>query len=469
MNLRQFCVFKLILMFAASYNVIMQPEKLLTASLKSHPWGADLAIMMAAALAAVDPYQAVNQYLKVENQQLLVGERVYPLDEIERIYVVGAGKAGLPMAQAVVDLLGKRLSGGLVIVKDGHHEGFEQVGPVTISQAAHPLPDQRGVQATGRMLDILHSATKRDLVICVISGGGSALLTALVAGFSLVESQTLTSALLARGAAIQQINTLRKRLDQVKGGGLAQAAAPAQVVTLILSDVVGDPLDMIASGPTVPNSDTLADALAVVAQYDLAAMLPAGLYPSWQAQAKQSISPPQADFPHVHNLLVGNNQAAAQAALFVAAERGYHIRLLTDRLQGEARQVGAALATELRQMPPKSLWLAGGETTVTLQGDGIGGRNQELALAAVVPLAGLAGGALLTLATDGGDGVSPAAGAVVTGQSLARATALGLDPADYLARNDSYTFFNQLDDCILTGPTRTNVNDLVFLLRSDSL
>jgi hydroxypyruvate reductase len=370
------------------------------------------------------------------------------------------------MAQALVDLLGERVSGGVVSVKEGYG-GVSRLGPVQIREAGHPLPDQRGAQATEEMLELVSGAGENDLVLCVISGGGSALLTAPVEGFTLGDLRELTDALLASGAGIEEINTLRKQLDRVKGGGLARAAFPAQVASLILSDVVGNPLGMIASGPTVPNQETSAEAIEILERYDLLGFIPEGIFARWQTEENSNY---QIEFDRVSNLLVGSNAQAAKAARRKARALGINAELLTTRLEGEAREVGEELAGVLRRMAEENdpfgrpgVLIAGGETTVTLRGSGRGGRNQELALAAVEGLDGLADAALVALATDGGDGVSVGAGAVVTGDTMARARALGLQPGAYLDENDSGTFFKALGDQIVTGPTRTNVNDLVFL------
>lgn len=418
-------------------------------SLRTKRWGIHLTEIMTAALDAVDPFEAVSRHLADLN-----------LDISVRIFVVGAGKAGLPMVRAVVDVLGGKISAGQVTVKDGYG-GLEKVGNVRIVEAGHPLPDERGVRSTQEILGLLEDTTPEDLVICLISGGGSALLTA--PRISLDDLRKLTDELLACGATINEINTLRKQLDRVKGGGLARAVHPARVLTLILSDVVGDPLDMIASGPTALNPDTVQDALDVIRKYDLVEKIPESIVEVLRQGAGNWDVP----MSRCENILVGNNETAAYAALGKAERLGYHTRLLTTTVQGEAREVGRELAETLgeavRTEPRPFLWIAGGETTVTIRGEGKGGRNQELALAAVEVLAEMENVAFISLATDGEDGPTDAAGAVVTGQTLRRAKELGLDPGDYLANNDSYNFFDPLGELLKPGPTQTNVNDLVFL------
>jgi hydroxypyruvate reductase len=453
----------------------MDPARLLTASLRAAPAGEAIARIMAAALAAVEPAAAVARCLQRAGDTLTAGGRSFDLRAVDRVVVVGAGKAGAPMARAAAAALGERLSAGLVVVKDGHAEpGGELPSALRIVEAGHPVPDERGVAAAHAIGGLLAGLTERDLVIALISGGGSALLTMPVPGVALADLQALTGQLLASGATIDEINTLRKHLDALKGGGLARLAHPAPVVSLILSDVVGSPLDIIASGPTVPDRGSFADALAVLARYGLAGDTPAPILAHLRAGAAGAIpeTPKPGDplFAGVSTVLVGSNELAADAALAQARAEGFHPLLLTTSLEGEAREAGRLLAAVLREVaatgrpaPRPACIVAGGETTVTLRGAGRGGRNQELALAAAPGLAGLADVALVALATDGGDGPTDAAGAVATGATLARAAALGLDHAAHLARNDAYPFFGALGDLLLPGPTATNVNDLTFL------
>ncbi len=449
-------------------------ERLLTASLRRSAGGRALAGVMAAALAAADPAQATAAALRREGDWLIVGDRRYDLRAFERAWLVGAGKAGAAMTAAAVAALVDRLSGGVVVVKDDGAP-LPDVAGVSLLRAAHPTPDERSVVAGQRIATLLAQAGARDLVIGLISGGGSALLNLPVPGVTLADIQALTTALLACGAPIGAINTLRKHLDQLKGGGLARLAAPATLVTLILSDVVGSPLDVIASGPTVADPTTFADAIATLDQYGLRAQCPPAIVAYLEAGARgerpETPKPGDQALAAVQNVLIGSNAQAAQAALAAARAAGFNALLLTTYLEGEAREVGRVLAGIAREMattgqplaPPACL-IAGGETTVTLRGTGRGGRNQELALSAALALDGLNGVLVAALATDGGDGPTDAAGAVATGDTVARAHALGYEPRDYLQRNDSYTLFASLDDLLLPGPTGTNVNDLVFVL-----
>ncbi|MHB0987985.1 MAG: glycerate kinase type-2 family protein [Bellilinea sp.] len=447
----------------------------MTHTLNALPRGDDVYRVLDAALQAADPAAAVFRFLSRNGNQLTAGGRTYDLAGIRRVFLIGAGKAGAPMAQAAAQILDDRLTGGAVIVKDGY--GLDEVrfpASLQIIEAGHPLPDERGAVATREILSLLSQADQSDLVLCLLSGGASALLTAPAAGITLIDLQQTVSVLLRSGADIGEINAVRKHLDGIKGGGLAQVAAPARVISFILSDVVGDSLDIIASGPTAPDPTTFEQALAVLHKYRLLEQLPPAIRLHLQrgaaGAATETLKPGDPLLEGVQNLLVGSNTMAAQAAADAASAAGFNTRVLTTTLQGEARLVGRLLAAAARDLAggqsvlqrPACL-IAGGETTVTIRGDGIGGRNQELALAAVEAMSGLPGTLLVTLATDGGDGPTDAAGAVVSGETLARARALGLSPAEHLTRNDAYRFFDRLGDLLKPGPTHTNVNDLVLL------
>lgn len=452
----------------------MDPERLLTHSLRAHPNGAGITRILSAALQAVEPYRAVANAVRLEGESLSIAGQVYDLNRYSRVRLVGAGKAAYPMAQAALDILGARVSGGLLITKDGHAPQLDLPQGVRLREAGHPVPDLRGQAAAEELSAMLSSSREDDLVLGLISGGGSALLPAPPAPLTLADLQQTTAALLACGAEIVEINILRKHLDRLKGGGMARLAHPAMLDTLVLSDVIGDPLDIIASGPTVPDPSTYADAVAVVDRYALRDQIPPAVLEHLLAGMAGSIpeTPKPGDplFEHVHNTVIASNALAARASLEAARNEGWHALLLTTSLRGEARQAGrflAALAEQIDRsgepIPRPACLVAGGETTVSLHGNGLGGRNQELALGAVRDLAGIPNAVLVALATDGGDGPTDAAGAVVDGQTLARAGALGLDPDAYLSRNDAYRFFAPLGDLLLPGPTRTNVNDLYFI------
>jgi glycerate 2-kinase len=430
--------------------------------------------ILQAALDAVEPQEAVRRHLRREGSRLHVGDQVYDLDFYRRVLVIGGGKAGAPMAAALNDILGERITGGLVVVKRGHTLTDEQPpGTVEIVEAGHPVPDEAGAGGAGRMVSLLDGLDERSLVLCVISGGGSALMTLPVQGISLADSQKLTEQLLRCGATINEMNALRKHCSQLKGGQLARLAQPARLVSLILSDVVGNPLDVIASGPTAPDTTTYDDAYGVLEKYGVVDEVPASIVKHLQAGVRGDIAetPKAGDpvFERVQNLIVGSNELAAEAALQEAQRRGFAAMLLSTYVEGEAREVARVFAGLAKGMAryghplkPPACIIAGGETTVTIRGRGKGGRNQELALAAALALAGWEKVAVVSLATDGNDGPTDAAGAFASGATVRRGEEAGLNAGEYLAHNDSYHFFAPLGDLIITGPTNTNVNDLIF-------
>lgn len=427
--------------------------------------------ILQAGLRAVDPAEAVRRVLKLDGLSLRVGDRQYDLARFRRIVVVGAGKASGPMARAVEEALGGHVSAGQVNVKYGY---LDRTTRIRLCEAGHPLPDENGLQGTAAIVELVRAAGAEDLVLCLISGGGSALMMLPCAGITLADTQRLTEALLRSGATINQINTIRKHIEQVKGGRLAQLAAPAQVVSLVLSDVVGNPLDFIASGPAVPDTTTFAEALDVLREFDLLERVPesvvAHLRRGEQGKVPETPKPGDSLFERVHTLVIGSNDIAAEAALADARRLGFQTLLLTTFLEGEAREVAkvvAAIAKELvdrcQPLAPPACVALGGETTVTVRGSGKGGRNQELALAAALAIEGLPRTLIVAAATDGSDGPTDAAGGMVDGSTAARARQRGLDPKQALAENDSYHLLEQVDDLLVTGPTNTNVNDLLFV------
>jgi len=433
---------------------------------------AALEAVIGAALAAVEPGQAVRRQVALEGEALVVAGQRYDLSDYRRVIVVGAGKASAPMAVTIEDLLADRLPvSGCVSVRYEHALPTRRV---RIREAGHPVPDVAGVSATREIVAALEDAEDDDLVVCLISGGGSALMTLPVEGIALEDLQQTTDALLRSGASINEINIVRKHLDTVKGGGLARLAAPARLLTLVLSDVVGNPLDAIASGPTVPDTSTFADAAGVFDRYDLWTALPEPVVGRVRRGVDGELedTPNAADpvFERSQTVIVASNRVAGEAAAAEAARLGMRTMLLTTYVEGEAREAGRVLAGVLREIdasghpvPRPCCVVAGGETTVTIRGKGRGGRNQELALAAAFGLQGVDDVLLASVGTDGSDGPTDAAGAWVDGSTLAQAAASGLDARAALANNDSYTFFDGLGNLIRTGPTHTNVNDLYLL------
>jgi hydroxypyruvate reductase len=425
-----------------------------------------------AALKAVDPVEAILRHVKRVDDGLQIGEHRFAFKDYDRILVVGAGKAGAPMARALEDLLGDNIADGVIVVKEGHGLPLEHV---RIHEASHPVPDERGIRGAEEILSLVKGAGERDLVLCLISGGGSALLVAPAEGVTLEDKQEVTRLLLACGANIHEINTIRKHLSRAKGGGLARFAYPATVVSLILSDVIGDDLNVIASGPAVPDTSTFEDARRVLKKYDIWDRVPASVQSRIQrglvGDIEETPKVGDAVFQKCYTELVGTNIQALKAAGQQAEQLGYQTLILSSTVEGEAREVAkvlTAIAKEVRDsgnpLSAPACILCGGETTVTIRGDGKGGRNQEFALAAALGLEGIDNIVVLAGGTDGNDGPTDAAGAMADGRTLARARAKDLDPLDYLRRNDSYHFFQSLEDLVITGPTRTNVMDVYMIL-----
>lgn len=425
-----------------------------------------------ASVKAVDPAEAIRRHVRLSGGILLAGKKRYPLERYRHIYVIGAGKASAVMAAAVEGLLGRRISGGLVNVKYGHTAKLKRV---ECNECGHPVPDAAGIAGAKRIAEIAAAAGAEDLVICVISGGGSALLPFPAAPVTLEEKQAVTKLLLQCGANIHEINAVRKHVSAIKGGQLARMCAPATVLALMLSDVIGDDLDVIASGPTAPDSSTFASAREVLERYGVWSQAPEAVRERIErgnrGEIPETPKPGDPVFERVSNVVVGSNALAVAAAAARARELGYRPLVLSTTIEGETRDVAgvhAAIAREVvtsgRPVRRPCCVISGGETTVTLRGDGLGGRNQEFALAAALGIAGLDGVAILSAGTDGTDGPTDAAGALAFSDTLERAGRLGRDPRSYLKRNDSYRFFEALGDLILTGPTGTNVMDIRLVL-----
>jgi len=420
--------------------------------------------MFRAALDAADPERAVLRHLKFDGRALIAGRKRYRLADFDRVRVIGAGKASARMARAVERLLGKRIEGGLVNVQDGL-AGLNTAGrggphKIELNPSGHPVPDERGLAGAERIAEMARESGPRDLLICVISGGASALLPLPAASITLAASQEATRKLLAGGATIHEINTVRKHTSRIKGGQLARLAFPAAMLTLILSDVIGDDLDVIGSGPTVADPSTNADAERIFARYGLRLPL------------TETPKPGDPMFARVQNVIVGSNRMAIDASARRARMLGYRPLVLSTFIQGETRDVAqmhAAIVKEIlssgRPLRPPACILSGGETTVTVRGQGLGGRNQEFVLAAALALDGAGPVTIFSAGTDGIDGPTDVAGAIADESTVSRARSLGLDALAYLENNDSYHFFQPLEALVKTGPTGTNVMDArIFLV-----
>jgi hydroxypyruvate reductase len=421
-----------------------------------------------AAIAAGDAGRLTLAGLTRAGSLLSAGGREFDLDRIGRVIVVGAGKASGAMAEAAEQVLEGAAVEGLVAVRERRAPGPRCVRQV---EAGHPIPDARGQAAAEAILALAGGAGPEDLVLGLISGGGSALTPAPVPGVTLAEKQAVTRLLLEAGATINELNAVRKHLSRLKGGQLARTAFPAPVVALLLSDVIGDPLDVIASGPTVADPTTFGDALDVLDRFGLRERVPAPVRAHLEAGGRGEVAetpkPGDPGLAGVTNVVIGNNGLVVDAAAAAAREVGFEPCLLTRRLEGEAREVARVFVAVLDEMArsgsplrrPACL-LAAGETTVTVRGHGTGGRCQEFALALAPQLAAVPDAVVLAAGTDGSDGPTGAAGAVVDPTTLARARARGLDPARALADNDAHAFFAGLGDLVVTGPTGSNLMDL---------
>ena len=463
-----------------------------------------------AALKAVDPYNAVKLYTdKIRS--------IYQNGSFKRLIVIGFGKAACSMAKAVEDDLSDLMDSGIVITKYGYRierqfnsaterslvrqkdsatvnygnkiysfkktaapplcrticRAVELSHCCTIFEAGHPVPDENGLRGTEEIIKILKDMNENTLVVCLISGGGSALLVSPYEGISLVEKQKITELLLKAGADINELNTVRKHISKVKGGRLAEIAYPAKVISLILSDVIGDRLDVIASGPTAPDKTTFNDALKVLEKYRLIDKAPGSIIEVLQKGAEGFINetPKEGNtiFDNVENIIIANNRKALEAAKEKAESLGFKPEIISSEVAGEAKNVGKRLADIARSKRSNSsnrlnCLISGGETTVTVKGNGLGGRNMELALAFAIEIEGIKGITLLSAGTDGTDGPTDAAGAIVDGKTVRKARAIGLNPEEYLNNNDSYNFFKKIDGLFTTGPTGTNVMDIQIMV-----
>jgi hydroxypyruvate reductase len=422
------------------------------------------------ALSAVEPGRLLRQQLRLENERLTIGPHYFDLDRIKHIFVIGAGKSAAAMAAGLETILGDRISAGGIIVKYGHQSPLRRI---TIWEAGHPMPDQNGLDATREILRLLAQTGPDDLVIALFSGGGSALLELPRPGLSLADLIQLNGLLLQSGATIQEINTVRQAVSAVKGGKMLAMIQPTPSITLLLSDVIGNDPTIIASGPTIPANLAAEGALAILERYDLVPRLPERIiqfcqpWPGSDAGQDHQLRPTKEPPPPV--VIIGSGETALQAAQERARQLGWPAHILTAALRGEAREAGRFIASLAREIAEHDrpfrrpvVLLAGGETTVTIRGNGLGGRNQELALAAALDIAGSQGLTILAAGTDGSDGPTSATGAVVNGDTVAYLRGLKRDPILLLRQNDSFHAFEHSPYHLNTGPTRTNVMDIMI-------
>lgn len=430
------------------------------------------------ALKAVDPYNAVMKKARVEKGIMTIDGHDYDLNKFDRILIIGAGKGTAPMARAIEDILGDRITRGVVIVKYGHTLPLRMIAQI---EASHPLPDEAGIKGAMEIADLVKGTDEKTLVIALLSGGASSLLVSPCDGISLSDKKEMTGLLLKAGATIDELNTVRKHISKIKGGRLAEMTDPATLITLALSDVIGDRPDVIASGPTVPDNSTFKDAMDVIKKYGLYDRVPPSvskiLEEGLEGKIKETPKEDERFFKKTRTIIVGSIKDALFAAAEKAGSMDFKALILTSELQGEAQDAARYLAlrtaeirNSLRDDEKPVCLLSGGETTVTVKGTGLGGRNQEMALAFAINIEGKEGIIMLSAGTDGTDGPTDAAGAIVDGETAGIARRHHLDPALYLDHNDSYHFFSRLDllsgkrHHLITGPTGTNVMDMQIIM-----
>jgi glycerate 2-kinase len=429
------------------------------------------------AVSAVDPARKLKHTVRIEGNQLLIkteegSEKAFHLDGFKNIFLTGAGKASASMASAIEEIFGDRITKGIIIAKYGHVLPLKRI---EVIEAGHPIPDQKGFEGTKKIQSLLRASGPGDLVIFLLSGGGSALLPLPVEGITLEEKQQVTQLLLDCGADIGEINTIRKHISQMKGGWLARWAYPSTVIGFILSDVVGDPLDVIGSGPTVPDPSTYEDAYEILKKFDLinkvAPSIQKHLFMGREGKVEETPKPGEPVFEKVYNMIIGSNIIALRSAEREASSLGLHTMILSSSIVGDTREAArfhSAIAKEVlssaHPLPRPACVISGGETTVMIKGNGLGGRNQEFALATALEVQGFEKIVLLSGGTDGTDGPTDAAGAIADHTTVERARAMGLNPKAHLENNDAYPFFQRLGDLLITGPTHTNVMDVRILL-----
>ena len=433
----------------------------------------DAYTILNAAIDAVKPSKLIKNQIMLKDNILQIKKQQTDLSQFENIYIIGAGKASAFMAQSLEDILQNRVTSGAVVVKYDHGAPCQKV---KIFEGGHPIIDENSLAGTAQILNLVQQAGEKDLVLCLVSGGGSALLEKLSEGISLPDLQKTFNLLLGCGAAIEEINIVRKHLSLVKGGQLARAIAPATCITLIISDVIGDPVESIASGPTAADPTTFQDTWQVIEKYQLTKQLPEALKNYLQrgkeGKIPETLKPGDSIFHKTDNIVLGNNFLALQTGEQTAKELGYNTVILTSQIQGEAREIGKAAASIISEVIASghpvqrpACFLIGGETTVTLRGEGKGGRNQELVNSALISLKNVTHPyVLISCGTDGTDGPTDAAGGIITHEMWEKAKTLNLKPQEYLDRNDAYHFLEKIDGLIKTGPTGTNVMDIILAL-----
>jgi glycerate-2-kinase len=423
-----------------------------------------------AGVEIVKPDKLIANSVSYSQNKLIVDNEGFDLTSIQHIYVIGAGKASALMAKALESVLGRAITGGHIVTKYGHSAALKYL---EVTEAGHPVPDENGLMGTEQIISFAQKADKNDLVICLLSGGGSALLTDIPQNCTLGDLASLNDLLLKSGADIREINCVRKHLSAIKGGQLAKIASPAKLISLILSDVIGDPIDVIASGPTASDESTFANARSVLNRYNITSKVAPSILKiindGIQGNRPETLKKDDLWANQIYNFIIGNNSLALNAAKSKAENLGYYVQIETNSLWGDVDDVALRLIDTVvkcknENKGRKTCLLFGGEPTVKISGNGLGGRNQHLALICVKLLQNKKGITILSGGTDGSDGPTDAAGAVVDFQTFNNAKKLNLDINDYLSNCDSYHFFQKVGGLIITGPTQTNVMDLIIVL-----
>jgi glycerate-2-kinase len=423
-----------------------------------------------AGVESVKPDNLIKRFVSLDRNILKIENLIFDLSVIKNIYVVGAGKASAVMAETIEYVLGSRITSGHIITKYGHSVPLKFIG---ITEAGHPVPDINGIEGTKQILSIVNEAGKDDLVICLISGGGSALLADVPENCTLDDLKAVNGILLKSGADINEMNCIRKHLSGVKGGLLSKSAFPARVVSLILSDVVGDPLDVIASGPTAPDPTTFADAMNIINKYQIKNEIPEQIYlvlqEGFEKKRQETLKESDEIFLNTTNLIIGTNKLALKTAKEKAESAGFESIVISDSVNGDVNDLVEYIIETVRKVKDeitgrKICLLFAGEPTVRVKGRGLGGRNQHLALSAALFIKNSPGITILSAGTDGNDGPTDAAGAVVDSETMNLAFPNNSRPEDFLAEFDSYNFFKKYGGHVITGPTRTNVMDLIVVI-----
>ncbi|MHA1531303.1 MAG: glycerate kinase type-2 family protein [Candidatus Heimdallarchaeota archaeon] len=422
-------------------------------------------------IRAADPKEAIRDSVKLVNDEIkFINGSSFLLSDINKIFVIGGGKATAKMAEGLEEILGQHIYAGQINIPENSVKQKLNLKNIQYNIAGHPLVTSGTISGTKKILDLIEGLSARDLVICLISGGGSALLEMPVEGITLEDLSELFHILTEAGATIHELNAVRKHISKIKGGKLAQIIQPAKVVSLIISDVIGDTLDTIASGPTAPDLTTWFVTEQIINKYDIMHKLPLSVQQvvkqGLTKEVNETLKPDNSTFANVENIIIASNARSCDLMKEYAIQNKFSTSIISTNISGEARDIGREFAEKTKSMKENTVLLAGGETTVTIQGKGLGGRNQELALAASRVIAGTKGIVIASIGSDGIDGPTEAAGALVDGYTVFAGSKIELDIEDFLENNDSFNYLKQTNNLIITGSTGTNVMDLIVIVKT---